>query len=106
MSGRRKFGDLVGKLPTDRRARIEAKKVSLREEMALHELREALQVTQSSLASLLGVEQPAIAKLEKRDDAHISKIRQVIEGLGGELRLVAHFPSGDVTITNFSRTDS
>ena len=106
MSGRRKFGEHVGKLPAERRARIEAKKASLREEMALHELREALQMTQSSLASLLGVEQPAIAKLEKRDDAHISKIRQVIEGLGGELRLVAHFPSGDVTITNFSRTEN
>lgn len=104
MTGRRKFGDLVGTLPSDRRERIKAKASALREQMALHELREALHVTQTSLAALLGVEQPAIAKLERRDDAHISKIRQVIEGLGGELRLVAHFPSGDVTITNFSRT--
>ncbi len=104
MTGRGKFGDLVGKLPPARRERIKVKASVLREKMALHELREALQVTQTSLAALLGVEQPAIAKLERRDDAHIAKIRQVIEGLGGELRLVAHFPSGDVTITNFSRT--
>ncbi|HUD51562.1 XRE family transcriptional regulator [Parvibaculum sp.] len=104
MTGRRKFGDLVGKLPAERRERIRAKASALREEMALHELREALHVTQTSLATLLGVEQPAIAKLERRDDAHISKIRQVIEGLGGELRLVAHFPNGDVTITNFSQS--
>tara|TARA_R110002110_G_scaffold14704_7_gene67762 strand:+ start:208 stop:528 length:321 start_codon:yes stop_codon:yes gene_type:complete len=106
MSGRNKFGNLLGGLPEERRERIKAKTAGLREEMALHELREALHVTQSSLAALLGVEQPAIAKLEKRDDAHISKIRGVIEGLGGELRLVAHFPDGDVTITNFSRADN
>ncbi len=68
----------------------------------MHELRQALAMTQQGLADRLQVNQPAIAKLEKRTDLYISSLRSYIEAVGVQLRIVASFPTGDVVITNFS----
>jgi hypothetical protein len=102
MSGRHSFKALRERLPAERRARVAAKAEALREEMALHELRQARALTQVALGEILNVEQPAIAKMERRTDMYVSNLRRFIEAMGGELRIVAHFPEGDVTITNFS----
>ena len=102
MSGRHKFETLAGKLPAKRRARVDAEKKRLRREMELHELRSARKLTQSELAAILKVEQPAIARIERRRDMLVSKLKGLVSGMGGELRLVAHFPDGDVVITNFA----
>lgn len=102
MSGRHKFETLTGKLPVKRRARIEAEKKRLRGELELHELRSARKLNQVELAAILRVEQPAIARIERRRDMLVSKLKGLVSGMGGELRLVAHFPDGDVVITNFA----
>jgi len=102
MSGRSPFKDLVQDLTPERRANIESKKAELREEMALHELRQALGVSQEALADKLDVLQPAIAKLERRADIRISSLRKLIEAMGGSLEIRAHFPHGDVTIANYT----
>jgi DNA-binding XRE family transcriptional regulator len=70
-------------------------------EMPLHELRQARGLSQQVLASLLKVQQPAIAKLEQRTDMYLSTLRSHIEAMGGELEIVARFPDGCVRITNF-----
>lgn len=54
------------------------------------------------LADILHVQQPSIAKLEKRTDMYISTLRAHIEAMGGELAVIARFPEGDVIIRNFS----
>ena len=74
-------------------------------EMPLHELRQAKSLTQQDLAKTLRVNQPAIAKLEKRADLYVSSLRSYIEAVGGKLKIVAEFPDGEVTITNFSHVD-
>ena len=102
MSGRHKFETLTGKIPAKRRKRIDLEKKRLRREMALHELRSARNLTQVKLADILNVEQPAIARIERRRDMLVSKLKGLVKGMGGELRLVAHFPDGDVVITNFA----
>jgi predicted transcriptional regulator len=61
-------------------------------EMALPELRKALDVSQDDLAKLLKVTQASISKIENRSDPHLSTIVAYVEALGGELELVAHFP--------------
>lgn len=71
-------------------------------EMPLHELRHARGLSQLDLARLLNVQQPAIAKLERRTDMYLSTLRNHIEAMGGELEILARFPDGDVRITNFS----
>ena len=101
MTGRNKFTDLTKDIGPKRRARIDARKAELLEEMDLAELRQAIGVSQEMMAKQMNVLQPAIAKLEKRDDIRISSLRRLIETMGGTLEIKAHFPQGDVTITNY-----
>jgi transcriptional regulator with XRE-family HTH domain len=92
------FTQLQAKMSPKSRRRSEAKAERMVHEMALHELREARQLTQEHLAKQLKVGQPAIAKLERRADMYLSTLRSVIEGMGGELDVRAVFPDGSVRI--------
>ena len=105
LSGRNVFSDLTEEFAPERRARVEAKKEELRVAMALHELRKARTMTQRAIGEALNVNQPAVAKLERRTDMYVSNLRAYIEALGGKLSIVAQFPQGDVAITNFSDAD-
>ena len=45
--------------------------------------------------------QPAVAKVEKRGDMHVSNLRRYIEALGGgTLEIIAHFDKTTVVISN------
>lgn len=101
MTGRNKFSRLTENLSPERRAKIEARKIELREDMALHELRKVLGTSQATLAARLDVNQPAITRMERRADIRISSLKRMIEALGGSLEIKAHFPQGEVTITNY-----
>jgi len=102
MSGKNSFNELTNTISAERRAYIEERKIELREEMALAELRQAMGISQAALAKQLEVLQPAIAKLEKRNDIRISSLNKMIEAMGGSLEIKAHFPDGDVTISNYN----
>ncbi len=102
MSGRHSFGQLTKDFTPERRRRIDGMKSELMAEMPLHELRHARALTQKDLAKTLKVNQPAVAKLEKRTDLYVSSLRSYIEAVGGKLKIIAEFPDGEVTITNFS----
>ncbi len=106
MSGRKLFSNLTKDLSPERRAKIEANKVDLREEMALHDLRKAIGTSQEVIAHCLGVKQPAIAKMERRSDIRIQSLRRMIEAMGGTLEISARFQSGRVRITNYTDADS
>ena len=105
MSGRHTFNDLTKDFTPPRRARIDARKAQLRAAMPLHELRQARVMTQKAIGEALNVNQPAVAKLERRADMYVSNLRAYIEAMGGKLNIVAEFPQGDVMITNFSDAD-
>ncbi len=45
--------------------------------------------------------QAAISKLEHQSDIYVSTLRRFITAMGGQLRIIAHFPQGDVEITQF-----
>ena len=102
MAGRNAFRDLTDDFTPERRARVEARKAALREAMPLHELRKARAMTQEAVGEALNVNQPAVAKLERRTDMYVSNLRAFIEAMGGKLNIVAEFPQGNVTITNFA----
>ncbi len=102
MSGRNAFGDLTKGFTPKRRARVEARKAELRAAMPLHELRQARAMTQKAVGEALKVNQPAVAKLERRTDMYVSNLRAYIEAMGGRLNITAEFPQGRVAITNFS----
>lgn len=81
------------------RSRVLAEKY--RAEMPLDELREAREMTQVHLAKILGVNQAAISKLERRADMYVSTLQDFVRALGGELKITAKFPEGSVEIRQF-----
>lgn len=101
----KKFAELTAKMSPDALARSEVKLKTLLAEMPLHELRRARGLSQHALADILHVQQPAIAKLERRTDMYISTLRSHIEAMGGQLEIVARFPDGSVKINNFADVD-
>ena len=105
MSGRHTFSDLTKDFTPSRRGRVDNRKAELRAAMPLHELRRAREMTQKAVGKTLHVNQPAIAKLERRADMYVSNLRAYIEAMGGRLNIIAEFPQGAVTITNFSDLD-
>jgi len=64
----------------------------------LNELRKARRLTQEELARRLGTRQANVSKLERRSDVRVSTLREVVEAMGGELRITAHFADGDYLI--------
>jgi len=70
--------------------------------MDLADLRQALALTQSTLAEALGVKQAQISKIENRADIFVSTLRRFIQAMGGDLEIRAIFADRAVTITNFS----
>ncbi len=45
--------------------------------------------------------QAAISKLEHQSDMYVSTLRRFVAALGGELRIIAHLPQGDVVVNQF-----
>lgn len=93
-----KWSDLKARISPEARAEIELRKQQLIAEMPLDHLRAARQLTQTNLAQVLGVNQSAVSKLEKRTDMYLSTLRSYIEAMGGQLEIQAIFPEGSVRI--------
>lgn len=75
-------------------------------EMPLNERLQARGLTQKMLAEVLNLQQPSIAKMEKRTDMYLSTLRSHIEAMGGELDIIALYPDGAVKISNFAELGS
>lgn len=98
----KKFAELRAKMTPESRARSKEKTEMLLAEMPLQELRRARGLSQQTLANVLHVKQPTVAKMEHRTDMYISTLRSHIEAMGGELDIIARFPEGTVKVSNFS----
>ncbi len=88
----KKFAELRAKMAPESQVRIEAKAQELLTEMPLNELRQARGLSQKVLAEVLHVQQPSIAKLEKRTDMYISTLRSHIEAMGGAVGSYCSLP--------------
>lgn len=58
-------------------------------------------LTQAELADAIGISQSALSKMEAQRDMQVSTLRRLVEGLGGNLKLIAHLPDGGVRIGQF-----
>lgn len=101
----KKFSNLRAGMSQSARDQSQAKAQTMLREMPLQELRLARGLSQKTLAELLHIQQPAVAKLEKRTDMYLSTLRNHIRAMGGELDVIARFPDGEVRIQSFSETD-
>jgi transcriptional regulator with XRE-family HTH domain len=93
-------------LSPKREAQIQAEIAAELSRMKLPELRKARQLTQKTVADILGIAQGDVSKLERRTDAYVGTLRNYIEALGGSLRITAQFPDADpIEIEGFSTID-
>ncbi|MCB0168701.1 MAG: XRE family transcriptional regulator [Anaerolineae bacterium] len=93
------FKTLLDQMPQERRERIADRTQDLLIEMALQELRQSRNLTQQQVADALGISQAAFSKMEHQSDIQISTLRRILVAMGGELKLVAHFPDGEFIIS-------
>lgn len=96
------FNTLLETMPSSRRQRVEEHFEELLLAMALQELRQKRHLTQQQLAERLNLQQAAVSKMENQSDMHISTLRRIVAAMGGELKLVAHFPDEEIVINQFS----
>ena len=89
----------LNQLSPERRAKIQSRVDQLMvEELSLRDLRLARKLTQEKMAELLQIRQEGVSRIEKRSDLHLSTLRQVIQAMGGELRLVVEFPDRPLVV--------
>lgn len=79
--------------------RAAARTEALVVELELSELRRARGLTQTQVAHSLETLQGAVSRLERREDLYLSTLSDYIRALGGELKLVASFPDGDIPLS-------
>ncbi len=99
---------ILDELPAERRKEVKARAAQLiAEETTLQELRKAHQKTQTQLARKLHMTQGQVSRLEQRSDLLLSTLRKFVEGMGGQLSLIAEFPAHNpVKLAGFSVLDS
>jgi DNA-binding XRE family transcriptional regulator len=96
-----KYKDLQAKMPAERQARNKLAAERMLHDLPLEELRAARELTQQELAGLLGVNQAAVSKLERRADMYVSTLARFVEAMGGKLEIRVVFPEGSVRISQF-----
>jgi DNA-binding XRE family transcriptional regulator len=80
-------------LSPERQEAIETRVSQIRlEEVTLRHLREKLGLSQSELAERLEVQQPAISKLERRQNLELNTLRSVVHALGGTIEIIVRVP--------------
>ena len=85
--------EFIAQLPPERQARIAARaKELIAEEMTLRDLRKARDLTQVQIASLLGIGQDHVSRLEQRSDMLLSTLASYVKSMGGDLKLIVTFP--------------
>lgn len=99
------FRDLRKKLSRSAQEKARKKTMEMIAAMPLYELRQARHLSQEKLATILEKKQAAISRIEKQTDMYISTLRSYIEAMGGKLEIIAHFPEGDIQVSQFEHID-
>ena len=85
--------DVIKSLSPERQAKIARLTEELiAEELTLQELRKKQQLTQTDIAQLLGIKQENVSRLERRNNIHLSTLKDYIHAIGGKLHLFVEFP--------------
>ena len=97
------YQELRARMSAGARAASAAEHLRLVEEMSLHQLRKARELTQAKIAGELHMGQGDISKLERRTDMYVSTLASYLQAVGADLEIRAVFPDGRaVKITQFS----
>ena len=84
----------LNNLSGERQELIKARASQIRlEELTLRHLREKLGLSQSELAERLEVKQPAVSKMERRQNLELNTLRSVVNALGGTIEIIVRVPN-------------
>lgn len=87
--------DAIAARSPESQARIKEMADEMVLETGLQLMREALQLSQKSLAESMGISQPAITQIEQRgNDIKLGTLKRYIEAMGGKLSLTVELPEG------------
>jgi transcriptional regulator with XRE-family HTH domain len=91
-----------------RQQQARARALAMRDlaEIELRDLREALRVTQVTLAKKLKTTQAAVSRLEKRPRMLVETLGDYVEALGGKIEMRAVLPDRTVSLTQFLRSET
>lgn len=92
------LADLRARLHPDEIDRADRLADRLGAALRLQQLRQGLALSQQTLAERIGIDQPTISKLERREDMLLSTLQAYCEALGGELELHVRFGEQRVAI--------
>jgi transcriptional regulator with XRE-family HTH domain len=101
----KKWSELKAKALPETIARAAKKTETMLVAIELNDLRKARKLTQAQLAERLNIRQSNVSKLERRADLHVSTLRDVVEAMGGELRVTARFPDAEYELDSIGRTN-
>jgi DNA-binding XRE family transcriptional regulator len=76
------------------KARILGRGLRKDRKLPLRALREAADKTQGEIASLAGMDQSEISRVEQRDDLRLSTLRRYARALDAEIEIIAVLPTG------------
>ena len=87
--------ELMAQQSAESQERIAAKVEVMRRIVALNQLREELNISQTELAAAMGVKQPTLAKIEQPgNDPRLSTLKRYVSALGGEMSIDVTLPNG------------
>jgi transcriptional regulator with XRE-family HTH domain len=95
----RSIDQIIQELSPARQEKIQARAQLLAQEMIDHTdnlaaIRKVFNKTQADIGRALGVNQNAVAQLERRSDLLISTLQRYIKAIGGDLQLVVAMADG------------
>jgi len=90
------FKTLKNKMSTGAQTAVNEKKQDLLKVALLQDIREAKNITQEEMANKLNTKQANVSRTERRRDLKLSTLKSHIEAMGGELDIVARFPTNEI----------
>ncbi len=89
------YKELLAQESPEVQSRVAGKVEVLRREIALSQLREEMNLSQTEMAAALGIKQPSVARMEQPDnDPRLSTLKRYVVALGGELSIDVTLPTG------------
>ena len=95
------FSELRKKMTPERRAKNKTRAQLMSLHLTLLELQQSLGLTQDEIKIDLNDFEANISDLENQEDIQISTLSRYIKSLGGNLKIVAHFPNEEITLAQF-----
>ena len=89
------YRELLAKESPEMQSRVvdRVEEASIR--IALSALRDELNISQTEMATMMGVKQPSVARMEQAyNDPRLSTLKRYVKALGGELSLDVTLPTG------------